>query len=89
MKKIIIAIAAVASIVLSNAALAAELGPSCTTYFEQMDTFVTSNPQGEAMKAQYDMAKKQMSSIPGEAQEAACKQASDLMSQAMKSVPAS
>lgn len=73
MKKIL-AVCAIS--LLSTAAMAADVGPACTEYFKQIDQVVTASPQGEAMKAQYDEAKKQMASMPSATQEAACKQAS-------------
>lgn len=84
MKKILTAIALLG---LSNAALASDLGPACTEYFEQIDQFVASNPQGEAMKAQYETAKQQMTQMPQATQEPACKQASDMLKQAMSATP--
>lgn len=88
MKKIL-AVCAIS--LLSTAAMAADVGPACTEYFKQIDQVVTASPQGEAMKAQYDEAKKQMASMPSATQEAACKQASkqasDMMKQAMANMP--
>ncbi|PWK30234.1 DUF5339 family protein [Pseudomonas sp. OV226] len=72
---------------LSSAAMAADVSPSCEEYFKQIDQFVSSSPQAEAMKAQYDTAKKQMSEMPSSTQDAACKQASEMMKQAMENMP--
>ncbi|UXL37062.1 DUF5339 domain-containing protein [Pseudomonas fragi] len=85
MKKIISALVMTG---FSSVTMAADLGPSCTEYFKKLDEVVAASPHGEAMKTQYDTVKKQMASMPGEAQEAACKQAADLMSQAMANMPA-
>ncbi|PTQ69103.1 DUF5339 family protein [Pseudomonas sp. GV071] len=79
---------AIALIAMSSATMAADLGPSCTEYFKQIDEVVAANPQGEAMKSQYETAKKQMASMPAATQEAACKQASDMLKQAMAATPA-
>jgi hypothetical protein len=68
--------------------MAADIGPSCTEYFKQIDQVVAASPQGEAMKSQYDASKKQMASMPSAIQETACKQAADMMKQATANMPA-
>ncbi|WP_256679548.1 DUF5339 family protein [Pseudomonas sp. Fl4BN1] len=89
MKKALAAFASISALALSSATLAADLGPSCTEYFQQIDEFVAANPQGESMKSQYELTKKQMKEMPSTVQEPACKQASDMMKQAMSKMPAS
>ncbi|WP_339071249.1 DUF5339 family protein [Pseudomonas idahonensis] len=87
MKKAFALITSVAALTLSSTTMAADLGPACTEYFKQIDELVAANPQGEAMKAQYESAKKQMVSMPSTAQEPACKQASEMMKQAISNMP--
>ncbi|WMD23547.1 DUF5339 family protein [Achromobacter seleniivolatilans] len=84
MKKIL---AALALTCLSTATFAADLAPSCVEYFKQIDTFLGSNPQAEALKPQYDAMKKQMADMPVATQDAACKQAADAMKQALANAP--
>lgn len=84
MKKIL---AALALTCLSTATFAADLAPSCVEYFKQIDTFLGSNPQADALKPQYDAMKKQMADMPVATQDAACKQAADAMKQALANAP--
>nr|BFD41058.1 hypothetical protein FFPRI1PSEUD_25570 [Pseudomonas sp. FFPRI_1] len=88
MKKTLVSIVSVTALSLSSLTMAADLGPACNEYFKQIDELVAASPQGEAMKAQYEAAKTQMMSMPSTAQEQACKQASEMMKQAMTNMPA-
>lgn len=74
---------AIALIAMSSATMAADLGPSCTEYFKQLDQVASAT-----MKSQSETAKEQVASMPAATQEAVCKQASDMLKQAMATTPA-
>ncbi|HCM63904.1 MAG TPA: hypothetical protein DIT05_15380 [Morganella sp. (in: Bacteria)] len=86
MKKLVLA-AGLLSI--SSVAFSASLSSTCENYFKQVDEYVellskndAMKGQMEAMKQQYDDSKKQFMELPTEAQDSACKQGIDALSQA-------
>lgn len=69
---------------------AAEMSPSCQQYFKAIDDYLEMVGKNEAMKTQlaamkgqYDQSKQQMTSLPAESQEQACKPALTSIEQAM------
>lgn len=75
---------------LAFSSFAAEMNPSCQKYFKAIDDYlemagknVAMKAQLDAMKGQYEQSKQQISSLPAESQEQACKPALASIEQAM------
>ncbi|WP_243385196.1 DUF5339 domain-containing protein [Caviibacterium pharyngocola] len=62
-------------------AQAGDLSATCKSYFDQIDSFVKSSPQAEAMKPQYDASKTQIAALPVAQQDIMCQQGLDALKQ--------
>lgn len=78
---------------LSSAAMA-ELSATCQTYFDKIDSLIKSVPEDAATKQQTDMIKEnlesgktQISALPKDQQESACKQGVEVLKQLEASMP--
>ncbi|MWP46854.1 DUF5339 domain-containing protein [Gilliamella sp. Pas-s27] len=81
----------------STISMAEDLSESCKTYFDKVDSLVKAIPEGSLTKQQSDMigmikqnlemGKQQVSSMPAETQEVACKQGIELLKQVEASFP--
>ncbi|OCG45026.1 TonB-dependent receptor [Gilliamella sp. Choc5-1] len=91
MKKLLLSVALLG---FSTISMAADLSESCKTYFDKVDSLVKAIPEDSLTKQQSDMmkqnletGKQQVSSMPADAQEAACKQGIELLKQVEASLP--
>ena len=79
MKKVLVAV------LLSGFAMSASAGlsKSCEAYFAEIDSFVSAAPaaQQAMLKQQYEASKQQLSALPEAAQEQACSQATEQLTQ--------
>ncbi|MWP49998.1 MULTISPECIES: DUF5339 domain-containing protein [unclassified Gilliamella] len=91
MKKLLLSVALLG---FSTISMAADLSESCKTYFDKVDSLVKAIPEDSLTKQQSDMmkqnletGKQQVSSMPADAQEEACKQGIELLKQVEASLP--
>ncbi|EEM1159078.1 DUF5339 domain-containing protein [Salmonella enterica] len=69
----------------------AAVAPECEAYFKETDKYLdklkelnTDKAQLDVIRQQYDLSKKQMSTLPSESQKVACSQALQAMKQSME-----
>lgn len=90
MKKLLLSIVFLG---LSSAAMA-ELSATCQTYFDKIDNLIKSIPdetfssgQGDMIKQDLESGKTQISAMPKDQQENACKQGVEILKQLEASMP--
>ncbi|MWN32439.1 MULTISPECIES: DUF5339 domain-containing protein [unclassified Gilliamella] len=91
MKKLLLSVVLLS---FSTISMAEDLSESCKTYFDKVDSLVKAIPEGSLTKQQSDMikqnlemGKQQISSMPEDKQESACKQGMGLLKQLEASIP--
>lgn len=85
MKKALLAMLLVSA---ASASYAADVSPTCQKYFDSVENFIEmakAHPEAKAqidtLKTQFEQSKTQITALPAESQEQACKPALDAMEQ--------